>query len=214
MTFTMPDIFWVLFFNNRFLLNQICQLAVDNLLYAAKKRGLTIGIFCAIHTYGRRLTWHPHVHVSVTLGGLDEKGKWRAIEFIHEKVEQRWRNNLCDLLLAEYENLNVNQNSYRDYDEWRRFIHGQRKRFWHVHFAQLTKDPNSTINYLGRYLKRPPISGMRLSHYRGEATLSFKYLNHRTGEYEEERLSQEELIRRIIQHIPEKGFKMIRHYGF
>ena len=214
MTFTMPDVFWELFFNNRVLLDKICQLAVDNLLYAAKKRGLTIGIFCAIHTYGRRLTWHPHAHASVTLGGLDEDGKWHAIEFFHEKVEQRWRHNLCDFLLAEYENLNIDQTQYRDFDEWRRFVNGQRKRFWHVHFTQLTKDPNSTINYLGRYLKRPPISGMRLSHYRGEPTLSFNYLNHRTGEYEEEHLTQEELIRRIVQHIPEKGFKMIRYYGF
>ncbi|MGT8051751.1 IS1 family transposase, partial [Escherichia coli] len=30
------------------------------------------GIFCAIHTYGRRLNWHPHVHVSVTCGGLNK----------------------------------------------------------------------------------------------------------------------------------------------
>ncbi|PLI09789.1 hypothetical protein B6J41_25805, partial [Klebsiella pneumoniae] len=42
------------------LLNDVCRLAVENLLYAARKRGLEPGIFCAIHTYGRRLNWHPH----------------------------------------------------------------------------------------------------------------------------------------------------------
>ena len=66
-TLTFPDVFWSLFQTNRWLLNHLCEMAVDNLRYAAKKRGLEIGIFCAIHTYGRRLTWHPHVHVSVTL---------------------------------------------------------------------------------------------------------------------------------------------------
>ncbi|MCF7507284.1 transposase zinc-binding domain-containing protein [Vibrio sp. L3-7] len=68
MTFTFPDVLWSLFRNNRWLLDKLCQLAVDNLLYAAKQAGLKIGIFCALHTFGRRLTWHPHVHVSVTLG--------------------------------------------------------------------------------------------------------------------------------------------------
>ncbi|EMW82671.1 transposase family protein [Escherichia coli P0298942.2] len=49
-----------MFGSNRWLLNDVCRLAVKNLLYAARKRGLEPGIFCAIHTYGRRLNWHPH----------------------------------------------------------------------------------------------------------------------------------------------------------
>ena len=55
LVFTLPDILWPLFYHNRDVLNDICRLAVDNLLYAARKRGLEIDIFCAIHTYGRRL---------------------------------------------------------------------------------------------------------------------------------------------------------------
>ena len=45
-----------LFEINRWLLNDLCRLAVDNLLFAVGKRGLDIGIFCAIHTYGRDST--------------------------------------------------------------------------------------------------------------------------------------------------------------
>lgn len=71
LVFTLPDTLWALFEVNRWLLNDLCRLAVDNLLYAAGLRGLDIGIFCAIHTYGRRLNWHPHIHVSVTCGGID-----------------------------------------------------------------------------------------------------------------------------------------------
>lgn len=65
----------------------LCQLAVDNLLYAAKRRGLKIGIFWALHTFGRRLTWHPHVHVSVTLGVVNEHGNWKDLSFCHKKVQ-------------------------------------------------------------------------------------------------------------------------------
>ncbi len=60
LVFTLPDTLWPVFESNRWLLNDVCRLAVENLLYAARKRGLEPGIFCAIHTYDRRLNWHPH----------------------------------------------------------------------------------------------------------------------------------------------------------
>ncbi|MGR5299421.1 transposase, partial [Vibrio mediterranei] len=66
----------------------------------------------------------------------------------------------------------------------------------------------------GRYLKRPPISGSRLRHYSKGGHITFDYLNHRTGETESLCLTEEELISRIIEHIPDKHFKMIRYYGF
>lgn len=83
-----------------------------------------------------------------------------------------------------------------------------------MHFAKKTQRPKATINYLGRYLKRPPISGAKLAHYRGEANLSFRYLDHHTGKYETEEITQYELIKRLIQHIPEKHFRMIRYFEF
>ncbi|EFE93283.1 hypothetical protein HMPREF0758_5015 [Serratia odorifera DSM 4582] len=68
-----------------------CRLAIDNLLCAADKRGLDIGIFCAIHTYDRRLNWHAHVHVSVTYGGIDEHGKCK------DAMLARWMWNIRQL---------------------------------------------------------------------------------------------------------------------
>lgn len=61
---------------------------------------------------------------------------------------------------------------------------------------------------------RPPISGSRLHHYSKGGQLTFEYLNHRTGEKEMLTLAAEDLICRLIEHIPDKHFKMIRYYGF
>lgn len=44
-TFTMPDTLWPVFEVNRWLMGHLFALAADNLLYAAEKRGLTMGIF-------------------------------------------------------------------------------------------------------------------------------------------------------------------------
>lgn len=39
LVFTLPDTLWPVFESNRWLLNDVCRLAVENLLYAARKRG-------------------------------------------------------------------------------------------------------------------------------------------------------------------------------
>ncbi|EGH49681.1 IS801, transposase, partial [Pseudomonas syringae pv. pisi str. 1704B] len=40
----------------------------------------------------------------------------------------------------------------------------------------------------------PPISGSRLAHYTSGATLSFTYLDHRTQTYQQETLSQADML--------------------
>ncbi|QBY46704.1 transposase zinc-binding domain-containing protein (plasmid) [Arsenophonus nasoniae] len=72
-TFTMPHLLWPFFNNNWPLLNALFRAATRAMLQLARKQGIEIGIFCALHTYGRQLNQHPHVHVSVTRGGLDSK---------------------------------------------------------------------------------------------------------------------------------------------
>ena len=44
--------------------------------------------------------------------------------------------------------------------------------------------------------------------------VTFDYLNHRNGRTESLILSPEALIERMIEHIPDKHFKMIRYFGF
>ncbi len=64
--------------------------------------GLEPGIFCAIHTYGRRLNWHPHVHVSVTCGGLNKHGQWKKLSFLKDAMRSRWMWNMRQLLLKAW----------------------------------------------------------------------------------------------------------------
>ena len=45
------------------------------------------------------------------------------------------------------------------------------------------------MKYLGRYLKRPPVSASRLRHY-GSGAVVHHYLNHRTGKHKGQMLSE------------------------
>ncbi len=69
------------------------------------------------------------------------------------------------------------------------------------------------MKYLGRYLKRPPISASQLKHYSGGAVVHH-YYDHHSQQHRRQILSQEEMIRRYVSHIPACHFKMIRYYGF
>uniref|UniRef100_UPI003AEFA0BF transposase zinc-binding domain-containing protein n=1 Tax=Escherichia coli TaxID=562 RepID=UPI003AEFA0BF len=57
LVFTLPDTLWPVFESNRWLLNDVCRLAVENLLYAARKTGAGT----------RYLLRHPHVWPSSQL---------------------------------------------------------------------------------------------------------------------------------------------------
>ncbi len=213
---TLPDTLWPLFFHNRHLLEAVCRLAVDNLLYAARQRGLSIGVFCAIHTYGRRLNWHPHVHVSVTCGGINENGEWKGLSYNKSALRQRWMWNLRQFLISQWQHITLpselewiaSQSAFKSLVLQAGGLH------WHIYVSKKTANGRKTVNYLGRYLKKPPISGSRLAHYSASPTVSFNYLDHRTKTYQRETVSQAEMLRRVIQHIPEKHFRMIRYFGF
>src|SRR5439155_14453375 len=49
------------------------------LLGDPKWLGAQPGVLAALHTWGRTLALHPHVHCLVTGGGLSPEGSWRAI---------------------------------------------------------------------------------------------------------------------------------------
>ncbi|HGJ5882259.1 transposase [Arsenophonus sp.] len=77
-----------------------------------------------------------------------------------------------------------------------------------------TPNAEKTAKYIGRYLKKPPVSGARLEHYEGGSRITLRFFDHNTGHYKNLDLSQKALILRLIKQIPEKHFRMIRYFGF
>ncbi|ENN8378916.1 transposase [Providencia rettgeri] len=57
------------------------------------------------------------------------------------------------------------------------------------------------MKYLGRYLKRPPISASQLKHYSG-GTMIHHYYDHHSQQYRRQILSQEEMLQRYVSNIP------------
>ena len=91
-TFTLPDTLWPLFWLNRSLLNEIGKISADIIQSIAKKKSLKVGIFLAIHTFGRNLKRNVHVHLSVTLGGItSDHQQWKSLYFHQQSLMKQWR---------------------------------------------------------------------------------------------------------------------------
>ncbi len=73
-------------------------------------------------------------------------------------------------------------------------------------------DPETNAGYNGRYLGRPVIATSRIDKYDGEY-VTFYYNRHEDDVYIEETIPVMDFIERLIRHIPEKIFKMIRYGG-
>lgn len=110
------------------------------------ERMLACGI--CVYTYGRQLNQHPHIHVSVTRGGLDVKhGVWRSLFFKKKAVEIIWRSAVIRLLRGSYERIMPGMlpglGHIRDERQWRRYLQAQYGRYWKVHFAKKTGEPGT-----------------------------------------------------------------------
>ena len=69
------------------------------------------------------------------------------------------------------------------------------------------------INYITRYAGRPVLAQSRIINYTGD-TVTFSYTPHDSKELVTETVSVFEFIKKLIIHIPERNFKMIRYFGF
>jgi len=70
-----------------------------------------------------------------------------------------------------------------------------------------------TINYIVRYTGRPVLAQSRITDYTG-THVTFTYTPHGSNELITETLHVFDFIKKLIIHIPERNFKMIRYQGF
>lgn len=72
--------------------------------------------------------------------------------------------------------------------------------------------PDITVKYISRYLGRPVIATSRIDKYDRE-NVTFHYTRHKDNKAVSECVPALDFIKRLIVHIPEKHFKMLRYYG-
>jgi hypothetical protein len=83
---------------------------------------------------------------------------------------------------------------------------------WHVEIEPAYEHANGVYKYLGRYLRRGPISEKRIVGYDGENVV-ISYAHPEKHEQRTLGLKAEIFIERLLSHVPEKGTHVVRAYG-
>jgi hypothetical protein len=204
LVFTIPEQLRAKIYRDRSLLKVLSDNAAKVVM--ENTQDLTAGIITVVHTFGRDLSFNPHVHVLVTEGGLDDNGKWLGIYFLpYPKLRKQWQYYLLtELKKCLPKTKDISQlidKLFVDYPKG-----------FYVNAESKMDDAQKAAKYIGRYIARPAIAESRIQSYDLE-TVTFSYEDHETGETKSEILPVLQFIGRLIMHIPKKGYQMVKRYG-
>jgi hypothetical protein len=169
-----------------------------------KTESFTPGFICVLHTFGRDLKWNPHIHCLISEGGLGNSGLWRSKTHFNYKL---MRDSFQTALLNE-----LQEHLGSSFKKVKASIYKNHENGFYVYAKPNKCKPGTVIKYIGRYLGRPVIATSRIDAFDGD-NVTFHYNRHEDEKLVTETIPALDFIKRLIQHIPEKHFKMIRYYG-
>jgi hypothetical protein len=209
--FTMPDVLWPIFKLDRSFLDDLPALGAESIkLWARSHGGMKVLIMIVLHTFGRRLNFHPHLHVLVSRLGCRESTIEHSapIRYTRRELMPIWRHTLITYL-REAQRSNLLPSGWTDGDP-KSVLEEQQHRWWNIDVAQFQSKAHF-LRYAGRYVRRPPISERNIElvlpghlRFRGKET--------RTGQKFTQDICHEEFLELLSQHIPERYRHAIRYF--
>lgn len=224
LVFTLPSEINSLILNNKKLFYSLLFKSVSETLKKVSKKYLNSipGFLCILHTWGQTLSFHPHIHVLITGGGLSaDKGKWidskekffLPIRVLSKLFQRLFLFHLKNFYNADFLAIPKSCDELKDPSHFNRFLTILYSKKWIVYTKQPFENPNSVIKYLGRYTHRIAISNQRILEIT-DRTVTFRYKDYADNDkLKSMTLSGVEFIRRFMMHILPIQFVKIRHYG-
>ena len=160
------------------------------------------GFLGVLHTWGRQLQYHPHIHYIVPGGGIsNDRTCWLASRpdfYAPVKALSRiYRALFCNAMKKAGLLNQINPKVWRA--------------GWNVN-SQAVGESHTSLKYLAPYVFKIAISDSRILKVENR-TVTFKYRRHGTNHYDITSLDVMEFIRRFLQHVLPEGFMKVRHYG-
>lgn len=217
--FTIDERLRVYFKKDRLLLNALFEAAKDTIFYTfnkmnSKKKTFTPGFILTLHTFGRDLKWNPHIHVLLTEGAMDENSHYKVINYInYEVLRKSFMSSLFRRMREFY------ADSAKELSELRKLlnvIYKEKTNGFYVNTPKMkNKDGKSAVvNYIIRYTGRPVMAESRIIDFDySSEIIHYYYEDHTTEERVEVTEHVIEFMKKLVQHIPEPQFKVIRYCG-
>lgn len=183
--------------------------------------GGTPGFISVMHTWSSNLSYHPHIHVLCTGGGLDVDRNWhqkREGYFLPGKaIAKVFRGKFLSGLKDLHKDGKLcyagEAEKYRNHYEYQELINLCFQKNWVTDIRESFAGAESVMHYLGRYTHRIAISNGRILRM-DEKSVTFRVKDYRNGGvWKELTLDGVEFVRRFLMHVPPRRFVRIRHYG-
>jgi len=169
-----------------------------------KSKNFVPGFICVLHTFGRPLEWNPHIHCLITEGGFSDDSFWRTVKhFSYNYLRKAFQTALLNEMEAKIG---------PSFKKVKSTIYHKDKNGFYVYAKPNLCDTDQVSKYVSRYLGRPVIALSRIDSYDGES-VTFHYNKHEDNSFVRKTIPAMDFIKLLIQHIPDKQFKMIRYYG-
>lgn len=217
--FTIPDELNSFFLMNR---NIFTNILFDSSYQSISKMikneyDVTAGAIATLHTWSRTLTLHPHIHMLITAGGVDDKDDWiesknewlvnvKALAII---FRAKLLDRLHNLVYEDKLTLPKGFNSFKTHQ----FLKELRSKNWNVFITQNYDHPNGVATYLAKYIKGGPISNRRIISYDKDFVTIKYFENNQDNSPKILTLTNDEFMNRILLHIPEQRQITVRRYG-
>jgi len=170
-----------------------------------KYLGGRVGALAVLHTWSRTLDWHPHIHMLVPGGALDDNDAWLTVrrrkkEFLVpvKALAKKFRGRF--LYLARQAVPTV------------RLPYLPKEKKWNVFCKPSVQGPERVLEYLGRYVHKTALSNRAIVECT-DRSLAFCYRDSKDQRLRTMTLPPREFLRRFLQHIQPRGFHRVRAYG-
>lgn len=179
------------------------------------------GFLAVLHTWGRALNWHPHLHVLVSAGGRDAStGQWRQARDNYLFPVRSMSKVFGSILLRHLEDLECDGTvqwpqglaTLEARRAWRVRLAG---RNWNIFSRPTLGNTRAVVRYLARYTSRIAISNQRIKSVDEAArTVCFEYKDYRDeGVTKEMTMGGAAFLRSFARHLVPRSFRRVRYYG-
>jgi hypothetical protein len=161
------------------------------------------GFFGVLHTWGRQLHYHPHIHYIVPGGA-------------YSKTDGKWHSSRVDFFLPVKAISKIFRAKFRDAMKKAGLLSEIPSEVWMIDWnvnSQAVGHNSSGVKYLAPYVFKVAISDKRIVKVE-DHKVYFRYKKPGGHRWHVMALDVIEFIRRFLQHVLPTGFMKIRYYGF
>ncbi len=177
------------------------------------------GFILALHTWGRSLSLHPHLHCLITDGGLSEKGwqQTRGSCFLPARaLMAKFRGKFIAKVRRALEQGKLTLPLQTSVPQFQTTLNRLGRTKWNIHLRERYDHAHGVVKYLARYVRGGPMHDGQVAALSAQR-VCYRYTPHSDSKTairpSQMVLTSAVFLRRYLQHVPPPRKHTVRSYG-